>query len=91
MRHELNPAPAPSTTVPTSSPFVRKLELAKLLGVTTRTISTYTKDHGLPVHHVNGTPYFVREEVSVWLASRAYAPVVRNAKGDPNGGDDATA
>ena len=50
--------------------IMTKDEIAKLLGVCTRSITTYMKREGMPHTYRNGHPVFKRAEVLPWWRER---------------------
>lgn len=62
-------------TVPIMEHLLKYREVAKLLGVTERTVSTLVKRDGLPAIHMGGSVRFDPTDVRVWLdRSKQQAP-----------------
>lgn len=50
--------------------WLSKAQVAELIGVTTRSVSTYVERDGLPSHRRGGTLRFRRDEVNAWMRGR---------------------
>ncbi len=51
-------------------PFIDKSQAAARLGVTTRTIDVWTKEHGFPYHQVVGRRRYLWSEILAWIERR---------------------